>query len=155
MMAWLGFSKWLWEYEIHGAAPEATKTAGRILSLRLTRFCRTQRVILSNKDFFFFNFNLRRLRFAFCQAASREFGLWFDLSLSRREAAGSGAALRVPLAQPAANVAPGVSEQKIPHSHPSAFQVLFRRPWRMSPIPGYCHQFWTGWLSIFLKADGS
>lgn len=53
MTAWLGFSKWLWEYEIHGAAPEATKTAGGILSLSLTRFRRTQRVIFPNKDFIF------------------------------------------------------------------------------------------------------
>lgn len=33
MTAWPGFSKWLWESEIHGAAQEATKTAGGILFL--------------------------------------------------------------------------------------------------------------------------
>lgn len=101
--------------------------------------------------FFFFHFNSRRLKFAFCQSASWEFMVWSLPS----EARGCGATLRLPLVQSAAKAAPGVSEQEILHSHLSAFQLLFRRPWRLSPTHRYCHQFWTGGLSIFLKANGS
>lgn len=88
MKAWLALSKWLWEYEIHGAAPEATKTAGGILCLSYKILLNSESHLSKQRFFFFFHFKSRRLKSAFCQSASWEFVLWFDLSLSRREAAG-------------------------------------------------------------------
>lgn len=55
MTAWLAFSKWLWEFEIHGAAPEATKTAGGILSLSVLQdFVELREWSFQTKIFFFF-----------------------------------------------------------------------------------------------------